>query len=188
MEIDIQLLRFLVLFILGWFFWFQVWIPYRIDTYRQDLFALRDELFQLASDKNIPYNDPVYSDLRNFINGIIRFAHRVTFTRVFFGFLAQRLWPDSRFGEATENWLVKLDSIENKDTKELLFKLWMRVCFATGRQLLLISPIGLAAIGIIATIRLLREPILWLTNRINPMIKNITEQAIQSEAVLEATN
>lgn len=48
---------------------------YRRDVYRQKLFALRDELFDLARSGQIPFDEPAYGTLRSTLNGFIRFGH-----------------------------------------------------------------------------------------------------------------
>ena len=62
-----------------WAIWYYLWKPLRVDSFRETLFALRDELFDLAADGVVPFNDPAYTQLRLMINGMIRFAHRATF-------------------------------------------------------------------------------------------------------------
>jgi hypothetical protein len=53
-----------------------------VDETRSDLFDLRDEMFLYASDNNISETD-AYRSLRELMNGFIRYAHRLTLTRVF---------------------------------------------------------------------------------------------------------
>lgn len=52
---------------------------YRIDRFRQDLFAIRDELFDLGVAGALAFDAPSYLLLRNTINGFLRFGHRVGF-------------------------------------------------------------------------------------------------------------
>ncbi len=52
---------------------------YRIDRFRQDLFTIRDRLFDLAADGQIQFDHTAYGLVRITINGYIRFAHRVRF-------------------------------------------------------------------------------------------------------------
>jgi hypothetical protein len=50
----------------------------RIDSFRQQLFELRGELFDFADAGNISFDDRAYGVLRSTINGFIRFGHRMT--------------------------------------------------------------------------------------------------------------
>lgn len=49
----------------------------RTDEFRQRLFALRDELFDLAAAGRIEFDHPAYRLLRATLNGYIRFAHQL---------------------------------------------------------------------------------------------------------------
>ena len=61
--------------------WFLFW-PYRdlrVDKFRQEMFALRDELFDYAgSSAQLSFDDTSYGILRSAINGFIRHGHRFT--------------------------------------------------------------------------------------------------------------
>jgi hypothetical protein len=61
-----------------WLILFWLYRDYCVDRFRQDMFALRDELFDAAADGGISFNHPAYGLLRNTMNGFIRFAHRFT--------------------------------------------------------------------------------------------------------------
>lgn len=64
-----------------WLIYRYGWREYRIEKVRQDLFALRQELFDFAAKGNVAFDDPVYTGFRNTLNGLIRFSHRITFLR-----------------------------------------------------------------------------------------------------------
>jgi hypothetical protein len=55
---------------------------YRIDVFRENLFALRAELFDLARRGEIAFDHPAYVDLRTTINGWLRFADRISLLQV----------------------------------------------------------------------------------------------------------
>lgn len=61
-----------------WAFWYYLWKPQRVDIFRQKLFALRSDLFDLAAKGTVPFDHPAYTQLRLLINGLIRFAHRAS--------------------------------------------------------------------------------------------------------------
>ena len=69
-----------ILFLLVLFLWL---IPgYRVDLFRQQMFALRDELFDEARKGNISFSDPAYGMLRSSMNGFIQFGHRLNVWQV----------------------------------------------------------------------------------------------------------
>jgi hypothetical protein len=57
-------------------FWF--YRDYSIDKVRQEMFALRDQLFDEAEAGLIPFDHAAYGLLRSTMNGFIRFAHKLT--------------------------------------------------------------------------------------------------------------
>lgn len=64
--------------LLVWFVfgpWQKVWVA----VSRQHIFELRDQLFDMAADGKIAFSNPSYIRLREFLNGCIRFSHKITF-------------------------------------------------------------------------------------------------------------
>lgn len=58
------------------FFWrfSKLWI----DEFRQNIFEIRDELFDFAADGGISFDHPAYYTLRSMLNGYVRFSHRIS--------------------------------------------------------------------------------------------------------------
>lgn len=56
------------------------WPGYVLDRVRQELFSLRDELFDAAASGAVSFESPAYRTLRDLMNGMIRFAHRMMST------------------------------------------------------------------------------------------------------------
>src|SRR6266508_3416330 len=71
-------LRLLLALALLWAFWFYCWRRYALDAFRQDLFSIRDAMFDMAAQRKdgMNFNQVAYGCLRHQINGLIRFAHR----------------------------------------------------------------------------------------------------------------
>src|SRR5437762_8464353 len=61
------------------FFWMIATV--RLDTLRQQLFALRDEMFDYALQQKLSFSDPAYVQLRDLMNGLIRYGHHLTIDR-----------------------------------------------------------------------------------------------------------
>jgi hypothetical protein len=51
---------------------------YRLDLYRQELFYLRDQLFNIAIEAKVGFDHPAYRLLNLRINSLIRYAHKTT--------------------------------------------------------------------------------------------------------------
>lgn len=54
----------------------------RVDKVRQSLFALRDEMFDDATQGKIRFDSEAYRATRVLLNGAIRFAHQISFARI----------------------------------------------------------------------------------------------------------
>jgi len=72
--ISVLLLAFLALGAYNW---------YRVDHLRQELFEIRDRLFDEAADGHIGFASPAYRATRSLLNGSIRYAHRMSVSRFF---------------------------------------------------------------------------------------------------------
>ena len=71
-----------VLGLLGlWYLICYRWNEYRLDTFRDDVFALRDKLFMFAANGCIAFDHPAYTILRTRMNVLIRYAHEFTLAR-----------------------------------------------------------------------------------------------------------
>ena len=60
-----------------WFLLFVLYRNYCMDRFREDIFSLRDEVFDYASAGHISFDSPAYDLLRTTMNGYIRFAHKM---------------------------------------------------------------------------------------------------------------
>jgi hypothetical protein len=63
-------------------FYFGAVKPLQVDILRQNLFEIRDALFDFAADNGISFQHPAYRGLRQEINNFIRFADKITFSRL----------------------------------------------------------------------------------------------------------
>ena len=101
-------------FVLAWVLLYCFWRSYRTDALRQKLFALRDELFDLACDSQLAFEDPAYWRLRRTLNSMIRFAHRLSFTRLVVTILGTAgLRDEGAYGK----WKSALDAVESDELK-----------------------------------------------------------------------
>jgi hypothetical protein len=70
--------------------WLVFYADYHCDSFRQKMFALRDELFDYAESGNLSFDHPAYVELRSLMNGMIRFAHRLTLGQLLVMMLSTR--------------------------------------------------------------------------------------------------
>jgi hypothetical protein len=72
-----------VLALLGlWFFQVYFWRDFRLDSFRDHVFSIRDRMFMFAASGGIGFDHPAYSMLRNRMNVVLRYTHEFTLTRM----------------------------------------------------------------------------------------------------------
>src|SRR5665213_3021352 len=95
---------------------YMLYRDYRVDRLRDELFAMRDSLFDYACEQDL-LNHEAYKQLRSIINSMLRFGHKVTFAR----FLLVALLLGSRkpmpnpYGE----WKVALATVPRNQADKL---------------------------------------------------------------------
>jgi len=80
----VRLTRFCIGLLLLWAMFYLSVRSYLVDHLRQKLFAIRDDLFDFAADDGVAFDDPAYVRLRQDLNNLIRFAHKVSMFRLVF--------------------------------------------------------------------------------------------------------
>ncbi len=93
---------------------------YRLVAFRQEMFSLRDELFDYAAAGNIRFNDPAYRLLRQSMNGYIRYAHQLTFFRLFVSLVERRALGVEDTKDWHDKWQNSLTSIKNEEIRDRL--------------------------------------------------------------------
>jgi hypothetical protein len=127
----------------------RLWPTYRLDYFRQNMFAVRDELFDFAAGGNISFNDPAYRLLRQSMNGFIRYAHNLTFYRFCCTFLNWKLTDDSGTLDWTAKWLNALESIKDKKLRNALMAFHGRSLYLVALRLVTGSPILMVAVLVV---------------------------------------
>ncbi|MCH7922565.1 MAG: hypothetical protein IH975_05990 [Nitrospinae bacterium] len=145
-----QALEFGVILLFVWVLWFECYQKYRVNSFRQTLFELREELFEYAAEGHIAFDNRAYLEMRYIINGLIRFAHRITSFRVVIYLVSQKVSPHPQYGNATKNWNAALDSIESPEAKERIQLFHKRLLFFVSKHLVATSPTAWLAIMLFA--------------------------------------
>lgn len=81
MDPGIGLVSVLALFGL-WIAVYYLWRDYRNDSFREDIFSIRDAMFLWAAQDNISFGHPAYRILRDRMNTLLRHGHELTLTRM----------------------------------------------------------------------------------------------------------
>jgi hypothetical protein len=125
---------------------FWLYRDYRVDVFRQEMFALRDSLFDKATAGLIEFEAPAYGILRSTMNGFIRFGHRLTLPNVFFIVLTQ-----ARISRGAGSTSFKRELNSSLETltasqRALIQKYNEDINFLIVRHLLLSSPLLLISV------------------------------------------
>ena len=119
------------------FVMFSLWPGQRMDIFRQQMFALRDELFDFALEGGIEFDNPAYTQLRELMNGFIRYAHNLTPYRTLMFYLRWKctsLEPERGWAEA---WERALSEHTEKDTRAKLEEFHSRASMLAFSYLIL---------------------------------------------------
>lgn len=71
-----------VLALIGILVLVRLYRDYAVDRFRQDMFALRDEVFDFAAFGGIGFRHPAYGMLRLTMNGFVRWADRLRLSQI----------------------------------------------------------------------------------------------------------
>jgi hypothetical protein len=118
----------------------------RLDAFRQQMFEIRDELFDYAASGNISFFHPAYRLLRQSMNGHLRYAHQLSLFRIIMTALE---WSASK-QRPTLEWTKKLEtainSIPDEHIRRDLNAFHHRALTLVFKRLVLGSPFLIAAV------------------------------------------
>lgn len=120
-----------------WVLFFWLYRDYRLDKFREELFSLRDELFDLAVDKKISFESPAYGMLRSTINGTIQFGHHLGLLNVVALLWAKRKKSTTE-SSFTQRWRATITEVDPESRKKLL-SIHFRLHFIVFEQVVLTS-------------------------------------------------
>lgn len=113
----------------------------RLDGFRQDMFSIRDELFDYAASGRISFNDPAYRLLRQLMNGFIRYGHQLTFFRTCVTVFQFKVMHESNEMTWTTKWEHSLENIKDQDVRNALTAFHDRAAALVAVRLVLGSPV-----------------------------------------------
>lgn len=145
-----HVLRLCLVLFIAWLIWYQFWIPYRVDYFRQRLFKLRDELFEYANSGAIEFTHPAYTDLRLTINALIRYGHRVTIWRIVMSMVSLRRSGYSQIVNSYAEWRKQTERIQDEKTRNKIYAFRNEISTIMAAHMVLISPMTIAAVVAIA--------------------------------------
>jgi hypothetical protein len=130
-----------------WAILFWLWSAVRLDCFRQQVFAVRDELFDYAASGRIAFSHPAYRLLRKSMNGFIRYGHQISFFQFIMTWLAWKsIEGRNSFGWEKE-WRVALNSLD-AETREDLLGFHARTVMHVSQRIVFGSPVLVMALVI----------------------------------------
>jgi hypothetical protein len=114
-----------VLSLMGfWFFVYYLWRDYRIDSFRDHVFSIRDRMFLYAAQGNISFEHPAYTLLRNRMNAVMRYGHVFTMSRMLIALATHEKMPK---GEAIKKWEQAVEQLPSEIQRKMKE---FNLCFA----------------------------------------------------------
>jgi hypothetical protein len=120
---------------------FKILPEVRLDSFRQQMFAIRDELFDFAADGHISFQHPAYALLRRQMNGFIRYGHHLTVFRMLMSVAIHKISGDPKPTEWHAEWENALRTIESESVRRKLEQFHHRGMVLAVKRLLAGSPL-----------------------------------------------
>lgn len=169
-----------------WNIHFWLYKDFVVDHYRQNLFELRDKLFDEATSGLIEFSHPAYCVLRRTMNGFIRFGHTTGILNILLSYFFVRKNPIAKKAKYTFDNKFN-ESIKDLDepTKKRLFEYRKELNLLLAKQLLMESPLFFFFLGV--TLIILVVPVILFIVFYNEISKKFKEIASVELNTLEST-
>ncbi len=140
LDLAISVLHLAVNATMLWVVWHWLWRRACQERLRQDLFDLRDELFDYARSGKVHFTDEAYVLLRSSINSMIRFSHLISATRIFTFICLQRYVGDTPSKQLQLMPQVALAKIKDTEVRKALEQFHSKMHTHVARHILRVSP------------------------------------------------
>lgn len=161
---------------------YMAWRWYRVEALRDDLFAVRDRLFDYAASGAMEFNDPAYRRLWLVLNALIHFASRITFGRFVFPSLITPLVQADVTGYML--WRQSLNKLP-QGTREHLLQVHREIIFILARHLIRRTVLFMPIAAAVDLAQLLGRELPRFKNRCDRWIEDrmpaLEDQALDAE-------
>jgi len=120
--------------------------PLRLDIFRQNMFAVRDELFDYAMAGHIAFDHPAYVLLRKSMNGFIRYGHRLSLFQLMITLCRWHFSDEKPVSRWQKQWEPAVASIDDEDIRNKLQEFQLRSMNLVIGRIVTGSPILLTAV------------------------------------------
>ncbi len=168
-----------LLFLICYAQWHFLWRPYILEKFRDDLFMVREKLFDYARTGKIEFSDEAYLLLRKRINSLLRYGHRINFTNLFVVFLFPLSSFEKYSKEHKQEFIDAIEALPNKESKELIYEIKNTVAERIIKYLFNSAPLLILLIPVSLFIQILRDlkafiRLFLATNKIEVLKKYLT--------------
>lgn len=160
----LQVLAAIAFFV--WFF-FKPWNQFVIDMVRQNLFEIRDEVFDRAARGDLEFNDRAYIEVRFRLNAMIRYCESHSLINFVISNPASDRVPD--------RMMAAIDAMENRDVAAWLEKKMLHAAAVMITAAVFRSSIGLVC-AVIALPFVIADLLLTGTKRQTSIIKRMASR------------
>jgi hypothetical protein len=175
----VQSILSLIVLILIIFAW---WPEQRMDLFREQMFALRAELFDFAMEGHVAFDDPAYRLLRTLMNGLIRYAHNLTPYRTTMLVLRFKYTSNLPANLWSASWEQALKNVEDKETRSKLEAFHSRATMLVVSQLVLSPGLLLATVPFLVLAAVFYAPWATLRDIYNAVYGKIPVALLEEEA------
>ena|SRR2546425_906138 len=149
----------------------------RLDAFREQMFAIRSELFDYAASGKIKFDDPAYRLLRQSMNGFIRYAHQLSFFRICMAILIWKTIGEPEL-EWTTKWRKALASVKDEQVRGELIAFHDRASSLAAERLVLGSPILIGLLILCLIFALFHFGLVSLRSAINKGSTELTSRIL----------
>lgn len=135
----------------------RLWPSSRLDIFRQQMFVVRDELFDYAFAGNIDFSHPAYRLLRRSLNGYIRYAHQLTFFRLCMTLLEWNFSTGKPQTEWLSNWEAAVKTIPDERVRAELERFHLRAFALVLRRIIFGSPVLMSAVSAVTLYMVIKK-------------------------------
>jgi|SRR5271170_302271 len=128
----------------------RLWRDARLDSFRQEMFVLRDQLFDYAAAGNVPFDDPAYRLLRQMMNGLIRYGHQISFFRFSMTVMIIKLSEQNSEPVWSTKWELALSKLDKDSVRDQLKNFHEQAMLCMAKRLVFGSPVLIAVVTIAA--------------------------------------
>jgi len=167
--------------------YFVLYRRYALDNYRDQIFKVREALFDLAMDnKSLSFRSEVYRNFEILLNNNIRFAHRISFLgAVLFNIMNRIRYPSSNVqSKVAADFLKQVSEMRPSDAKTRIMQL--QAAFETQTILFLLrtSPLFLVFVSLVAILFTLKQVV--QPARVRSLVKGFLVGGVNKEIGVQA--